>query len=259
MFDGHDNDKPQIGEVYATASGSSNLRVGNDSTIRTPGDIVAAAGMNKHRTGLALMRLRTEWDKSAKPKAPTPAQIEALAKTLKVEPSTSPHAGLVREEVEDVVRYRLPLAVAQEQAAAWYEHEQRLLLQSLKTLPLIRDGLTHWLRAEDAQHVVPQVLLWWLDPKCPACGGVGLKVVEGTGRTSGKACRECKGRSLVAGERRVPHGGVGRRLVGYINECVGHAARELKEGAIRWIRTPAGEAHRMGAEKRLAGKDEPQA
>jgi hypothetical protein len=77
--DGNENEKPQVGEVYAAACGSSNLQVGNDSTIRTPGDIVAAAGMNKHRTGLALMRLRTEWDRSAKPKAMTAAQIEALA------------------------------------------------------------------------------------------------------------------------------------------------------------------------------------
>jgi hypothetical protein len=87
--DGNENEKPQVGEVYAAACGSSNLQVGNDSTIRTPGDIVAAAGMNKHRTGLALMRLRTEWDRSAKPKPMTPAQIEALAQSLKTgQPAT---------------------------------------------------------------------------------------------------------------------------------------------------------------------------
>jgi hypothetical protein len=248
--DGNENEKPQVGEVYASACGSSNLQIGNDSTIRTPGDIVAAAGMNKHRAGLALMRLRTEWDRSAKPKAMTAAQVEALARTLKVEPSTSAHAGFVREESTAGVRFRLPLVIAHEQAAAWCEHEQRLLLQNLKTMPLIRDALTHWLVAEEGRHVVAQVLLWWLDPKCAICGGSGLRVVAGTGgRSAGKLCGECKGKSLVAGERRIPHGGVGRRLVSYINECVGHAQRELREGTSLWKRTPSGEAHRLGANK----------
>jgi hypothetical protein len=260
--DGNENEKPQVGEVYAAACGSSNLQVGNDSTIRTPGDIVAAAGMNKHRTGLALMRLRTEWDRSAKPKPMTPAQIEALAQSLKTgsagdnpyfgpvpQPARpNPHAGLVREQINGKERFRLPMVVAHEQAAAWHEHEQRLLLQNLKTMPLIRDALTHWLVAEEGRHVVAQVLLWWLDPKCAVCGGSGLRVVAGTGgRSAGKPCGECKGKSLVAGERRIPHGGVGRRLVSYINECVGHAQRELREGTSLWKRTPSGDAHRLGA------------
>lgn len=239
MLDGNsgDSDKPGIEEQYLTTVGSSNLRVGNDSNIRTPGDMIAAAGMNKHRTGLAIQRMRTEWDQASKPIPMAPAQIEQLAAKLEKEVGGE-HAGLVRCEEDGAVTYRLPLAVAADQAEAWHQQEMLELLRGLKTLPSVRDSLVHWLGLDDGVHIVAAVLLWWLDPKCVTCGGVGVRVVQGSGgRTSGKPCGQCKGRSMVAGERKLPHGGMGRRVLSRINDCLRNAKVDLGEGAFREIRS----------------------
>jgi hypothetical protein len=287
MFDNSGDDtnaKPGIEEQYLTSAGSSNLRVGNDSNIRTPGDMIAAAGMNRHRTGLAILRLRTEWDKSAKPVPMTPAQIEQLAAKLEIEPAKirvpvpmtpeqiaqavtdlaidpaklkamvwtaeivvpNPHAGLVRTADGDgKVQYRLPLVVAKERAQDWYEHELMELLTGLRSLPPVRDGLVHWLAVPDAGHIVAPVLLWWLDPKCRTCGGSAVRIVKGSGgRSSGKPCGDCKGRSLVAGERKLPHGGLGRRVLSRVNDCLRAAKVDLGEGAFRNKRSEKNEHQR---------------
>jgi hypothetical protein len=255
--DGIDDEKRGIEEQYATAVGSSNLRVGNDPTIRTSGDMIAAAGMNKHRMGLALRRLMTEWDRSAKAKPLTPAQVEVLARSLPTEPAAvkgpyvgpmphqprpNQHAGMVREEVDGKDRYRLPMEIAQEQADAWHAHERGLLFLSMKSLPAIRAALVfqvesrEWADPGEGVHVVAAVLQWWLDRTCPTCAGRKLKVIAGTGRTGSKACSTCKG----TGESKVPHGWRGRRLVGYISECTTAAARELSEGNFAHHRKPKG-------------------
>lgn len=257
MFDGTDNDdrKPEIEEQYATAVGSSNLRVGNDPSIRTPGDLIAAAGMNKHRMGLALRRLMTEWDRSPKPEPFTPAQVEKLARSLPTEPATvkhplfgpmpkpprpNPHAGLVHEEAGGRDRFRTPMEVAQEMAAAWHAHEHVLLLLSLRSLPTIRAALVSeaeargWAEPGAGVHLVAAVLEWWLCPNCPTCSGRKLRVVAGTGRTGSKACSACKG----SGERKLPHGWQGRRLLSYMNECRTAAARDLSEGSFAHQRKP---------------------
>lgn len=256
MFESTDdpNPPPTVEESYATSAGASNLRV----TVhhRTGIDAVIAAGMNQHRTGLALMRLMTEWDSSAKPQPMTPKQIEHLAVRLEIEPAIkrvtvpmtqeqiaqtvaelgiepsklkgfawtaavmvpNPHAGLVRTESRGKVAYRLPLVVAVEQAAQWHSHELGLLLQRMKSLPLVREGLAFEARSqgwEDPEHIVASVLQWWLHKTCPVCSGSKFKVIAGTGRTGSKACSKCKG----SGERTPPHGWQGRKLLTYINIC----------------------------------------
>jgi hypothetical protein len=256
MFDSTEdpNPPPTAEESYATAASASNLRVEADR--RTPADMVIAAGMNQHRMGLALMRLMTEWDASAKPKPMEPKKVEELAASLAVEPSTmrvkvpmtpeqiaqtvaelaidpaklkgmvwtavvtvpNPHQGLVRVESRGKTSYRVPLTVAKDLAADWHSHELGLLLQRMKSLPLVREGLVFeagdqgW---EDPEHIVAAVLQWWLHKTCLVCHGSKFKVVAGTGRTGSKACSKCKG----SGERKPPHGWQGRKLLTFINVC----------------------------------------
>jgi len=222
-----DNMRADVEESYGSAVAASSLKV--EPHRRTAADMVIAAGMNSHRMGLALMRLRTEWDRSAKPLPLAPATIETLAAKLpKVEDGE--HAGLVREVVDGEERFRLPLVVAKEQADAWYEHELKLLLQQLKTLPAVRDALIVWAEGEGLEegvHLVVAVLLWWLDSRCPVCQGSGKKIIAGTGgRSSGKACGECR-KNPNPGERKVPHGGRGRKLLAYLNDCRRGARVEL--------------------------------
>jgi hypothetical protein len=177
---------------------------------------------------MALLRLQSEWDCSAKPPEPTTQQIEALAKSFTIEPPSSVYAGLVRVETAGKEpRFELPLALAQKTAASWHEHELGLLLQGLKTLPEVRTALSSWLQFEgvnDPVHVVAPVLLWWLSPRCTVCKGIGERVVKGTNRTSGRMCGVCRG----SGEKKLGHLGLGRKLLTYIRGCVGDARRGLK-------------------------------
>jgi hypothetical protein len=243
MLDGNfgENDRPGVDEQYLTASVTSNLRVGNDSNIRTPGDLVAAAGMNKHRMGLALRRLLTEWDKSAKPPTPTAAQIDALAATFPKEPKGSEHAGMVREESDGRTTYRRPHAVAWEQAQHWYRHELGLLMQSLKSLGTVRAGLVYHYPDPD---VVAGVLVWWLAPTCPHCGGRQKRTIAGTQHLSATDCRPCRGTGL----RDTPHGSEGEHVYGYMRGCLTAASRDLREGSRLRDRTPANTQGREDAD-----------
>jgi hypothetical protein len=271
-----------IDEAYQGAVGSSNLRVGNDHTLPTPGDMVAAAGMNKHRTGLLLLRLRTEWGSAARPVKPSPEQITEHARKVPVEAPTlriavkltadqiasaradhqleklkdvswvsvleipNPHAGKVRVENHGKVEYQLPLKIARRERQAWYEQEIKLALMTMRTLPMLRDALLHYARAQELacdETVVAEVLLWWLDPKCTRCGGNKEEVVPGTGRTNGLICHGCKGSGM---ERQgdPPSGRKGVKLAGHINACLQAARQELREGSQRLRRTYAGEVAR---------------
>jgi hypothetical protein len=250
------NPPPTVEERYSTSVTASNLRIDTREGARGAGDMMIAAMMNPFRMGLALTRLASEWDRSAKPRPLSPAAVELLAKSIEVEPATiyvhdpeapdirirpNPNAGLVREFVGGEVRYRTPIVVANEQAQAWHAHELGLLFQRLKTLPTVRAGLVAefrrraqgswhapqvypWERVDAVPHIVAAVLEWWLHKTCPACQGVKFKVVQGTRRTSNMACTKCKG----SGELKIPHGHLGRRVVSYINACRAEAIGDLK-------------------------------
>lgn len=229
MLNDDTDPKPTTGEMYASAIGASNLRY--DPERPSAANLIIAAGMNPHRLGLALLRLRTEWDCSAKPRPPTPEQLHALASTYPREAG-----GMVlvpaNENAEagksSMMVPVTPMAAAQREANAWYARELASLLQRLKSLPWVRDALIHWASEqgiESAPHVVAACIRWWLDNRCPVCHGVRLRVVEGTGRTSSKACAECKG----SGEANVPHGFLGRKVIGYMGHSHGSATSHLKE------------------------------
>jgi hypothetical protein len=235
-----------IDEAYQGAVSSSNLRVGNDHTLPTPGDMVAAAGMNKHRMGLALLRLQTEWAKSARPLPPTPEDIGRLARTYKTE-TERPHAGKVKVTRGDQIEYILPLRHAKRERWGWHEQETLFALSALRTLPWVRDGMLARARDDgwdvNAQ-AVAEVLLWWLNPKCPTCQGHKEDVVIGTGRTNGRVCHACKGTGL-ANQGDPPLGRRGQMLAKYIRGCLEAARSELREGAQRMRRTMRGESKRQ--------------
>lgn len=219
---------PCIQEQYATAVGSSNLRVLNDANRRNIADLIIAAGMNPHRLGLALRRLATEWDSVGKPLAMSAESIEAMAaKYPRIEGTGLVLVKTIHRSGKVIEERLLPLVAAKREADAWHASELALLFQRLKTLPEVRGALVHWAEArqiEGAVHVVGALIQWWLSPKCVVCHGVMKRVVLGTGRTSSKNCRECRG----TGEARVPHGSVGRKLLGHIRECLGASAHNMR-------------------------------
>lgn len=211
------DEKPNLSERYSTAISTSNMRVDVDRS--TPADLVIAAGMNQHRLGMALRRLQTEWDAAAKPTRPTAQAIKALAASYARIPST----GLV--DVEGI--FYTPEQAAHREADLWHAHEVGILFQRLKTLPEVRAGLAHWATwkgLENPEHAVGAVLQWWLHPVCPACHGAKKKVVEGTGRTSSKDCRPCRG----TGERNLPYGSSGRIILGYMRGAMNESGVDMK-------------------------------
>jgi hypothetical protein len=230
--------RPDIGESYAVSIGSSNLRVGDDHTIRTPGDLPAAAGMNKHRTGLALRRLLSEWDKSAKPREPSREQIEALAASYPRIAGSGKVRIVVRENGADVGKELPPIVAARIESARWYANELSLLLLSLRSLPAIRSTLLVHAREQGwggDVHLVAHVLLWWLDSRCPACQGRRNKIIAGTGRTGSHPCGTCHG----TGTKDAPHGWEGTKLLTHIKGCLTAAARDLSEGTFKHQRSDA--------------------
>jgi hypothetical protein len=222
---------PSMGEIYAVGIGASNLRVGNDSNIRTPGDMVAAAGMNKHRMGLSLARLMSEWERGATPKAVEVPHEKRLSQVA-AEARWKEAPGVYRRVVHEV---DLKTAEAEgrrrsAESVDWQQKAHVLRFLRLKTLPTVRAGLLQYVEVrgwDGGEHLVAATIKRYLSPKCPVCEGRKKRVIAGTGRTGSRDCGECKG----TGDAKIPHGGAGRALLQHIRACIGTAMADLREGA----------------------------
>lgn len=206
------NEPRSIEEGYSTSVSTSDLRVEADH--RGAADYILAAGMNKSRFGALLLRFATEWDRSEKPKKPTPQSIDALARTY----PTVNGKPTVRQRQDK----------AREVAYGWYSNELELLAAKLKTLGQVRTQLAIFAlmsQMEDGEAKVPAVIGWWLHQQCVLCSGVKLQVVEGTGRLSSHACGACRG----SGKTPTPHGNDGRFLANYMDDCVIQARMDMKK------------------------------
>ena len=77
-------EKRTIEEAYTSATNSSNLRCEADR--RTDVDVLIAAGCTPGILGAALMRLHSEWDGCAKPRAMTETEARLLMGNIKTLP-----------------------------------------------------------------------------------------------------------------------------------------------------------------------------
>lgn len=244
MLDG--NEKRSVEESYAGAVGASSLKI--EPHKFTSADLVAAAGMNQYRMGMALMRLVSEWNSGAVPKERSLPDLKELAKfmaseRLKREIDNSPRMSLGKVdalrtantvEKADMELAKAELRRLQAEATNWNIEESKLRFQRLKTLPTVRSALLFWVTDrgwEGAEQLVSSVLRYFLSPKCPACGGSGVREFAGNLRKgAGKPCRVCEN-NTVRGELNIPHGGRGRALLQYMKQCTGQAAYDLRAGA----------------------------
>lgn len=224
------DETPGVEEEYSSAMTSSNLRV--DTARRSQADAIIAAGWNQARIGAALMRLHTQFDAAAKPK---PMSADA-AKRLAASVTIGQIAPLVKELGINIGSLRPAAAVeaiAKAYAQASFMKDMRLLLGKLKEFPVVRDQLAREVMAwgspaADAEEIAIEVVRWWLSPRCTVCHGTKWQVVPGTNRLSNHACRACRGK----GEAPIPFDGVGKRLLGWMNECRG-SARGSMHGFLR--------------------------
>lgn len=221
-----DTTKPTLDEKYTSARNSRDLTVGPSELPNRDSDVLAAAAWTQSRVGHALMRLHSEWDAAEKPAKPTPGQIKALVGTYQQLP-----AGLdpkIQERDEDNRLKPLSHALAKIYAEAWYRHEVGLLLGKLKTLPAVRSEIAAQAATwgwEDPRTQSAEVLRWWLDQTCHACGGTKWEIASGTNRQSSKACRVCHG----AGVTNAPHGQHGKKLANWMDEGVNIARRRIRK------------------------------
>ncbi|MBT2299257.1 hypothetical protein J7E70_02155 [Variovorax paradoxus] len=184
--------------------------------------MLVAAGWSRAKFGMALMRLQSEWDSTAKPRRISEAAERVLAKKLpRMVPLVLSEQGLKERGLRDHFRSDEAAreVAARRQADEWFKQELGLQLMRLKTLPEARDMLAEFGIMQNIQHAhvkAASAIAWWLDHACPVCGGGRYQLMPGTNRHSNRLCGECEGR----GEVLIPHGYDGRRLVGEIESSM---------------------------------------
>jgi hypothetical protein len=68
------------------------------------------------------------------------------------------------------------------------------------------------------------VLTYWLAPLCKACQGRKFETVPDSPALSAKRCGCCRGEGVA----RIPCGDDGRKLLGYIEDCLSRARDSIK-------------------------------
>lgn len=205
-----------VEQQYTSAAHSSNLRVQADR--RGDADVMIAAGWSQSRIGMALLRLHSEYDGTPRPRKMTQSQIEVYARALRG-PLLGPNAQRMTHEQS--------MKRAQDHAAQWHHHGLCLMLGRMKSLPSVREQLAIEAArfcVDDAAGVAVAVLMWWLDKTCPVCHGKKREVIENTPVLSDTVCQSCQG----SGERTLPHGKAGRKVVSLINNSLFAARVSLR-------------------------------
>lgn len=188
-----------IEEGYSAATASSDLTVTTET--RGDADYLIAAGWSQQLIGGALMRLHTEFERTGRQRRATAEQFARELESGQTKAQAKAQAAALARS-----HNMNELAMLRAQIKSWPTVEQVLILQMGK-----------WgVEADQARPVVVDVLCWWLDKVCQACGGTKYESVPGTGRHSGRICKPCAG----TGERPVPQGQPGRRMAAFIEDCV---------------------------------------
>lgn len=97
--------------------------------------------------------------------------------------------------------------------------DHRLMMGRLKTLPAVLQAVTaqaHSWGMDRPEAVALAVVSHWLDNVCRHCEGRGKERIKDTPTLSGKNCKHCRG----TGRTDLTHGSAGRRVEGFIADCV---------------------------------------
>lgn len=263
MLDGNFEDRPSVQESYAGAVSDGKTRVQEHRTTRA--DLIASAGMSQYSTGTALMRLVSEWQSGAIPmEKPTPGAKDLARQAAihrvdaGIQASEEEYGGMrisdkaARRMAAPVTKHEAEFAQAEArrlaaQATDWNLEEAKLRFQRMKTLPIVRAALIHWVKAkgwDDADYLVAKVLQHFLSPKCPTCQGSGVLEFAGNNKKgAGKRCPKCSDHK-IKGEQNIPCHGRGKALLSYISSCTARAAGDVSEGVRRDHRSEQSEAER---------------
>lgn len=112
--------------------------------------------------------------------------------------------------------------------------DNMLLISELKSLWPVIDAVTaqaqQW-RMERPEKAAVAVIAHWLDSTCGHCEGRGKERIKDTPTLSGKNCKHCLG----TGHTALPYGSEGRRLEGYMQDCL-NRWRQLTTKRLRPVR-----------------------
>lgn len=225
------NDRPDVSEIYEVAGNTSNLKMVEER--RGAADVIAAAGMAQSfdgpppaysmlRTGMALLRLHSEWSSAAKPRRMCAAALEEIIRRLQAADRQA--EATARRNGEPYTRPGPVAHRAQAEAERWFASELRLLAISLKSRAAVWDQLTPWaaIKGHDPEDVA-EALLYWLAPGCRNCEGRGQARVPGTPKLTGRLCHKCQGTGNA------PHPRGTARILGHLDEAVSKARQSLKK------------------------------
>lgn len=206
---------PTIDERFASATNSRDLSL--DARVIGDADYLIAAGWSDTRLGMALMRLRSEWDSAARqyttaPCRPTRSQVHklALANTAQGVPPGREDFDQARSTLEKE-----------------FEARNAEIIRPLKTLPAARYFLTFRAAldgAKDSETLAAQILLHWLSPRCPACMGRKIELKPWTDELNETPCSHCHG----TGETQPPGGTIGKGLMNYLDSCLERGRESIR-------------------------------
>jgi hypothetical protein len=109
------DERRTVEESYTSATNSSNLRCEADR--RTDVDVLIAAGCTPGILGAALMRLHSEWDGCAKPRAMTETDARLLMGNIK----TLPRVLTILSDWASLRGLDAPMRLAQAVIAHWLD------------------------------------------------------------------------------------------------------------------------------------------
>ncbi len=206
-----DENTVTVAERVISACNASSLKV----NVNTRGsvDTLIAMGWSEHQFGMALQRLVSEYDGVTKPKPLSHDHMVSLVLTYRADKKVK----RTTKECE---------ALAKAEAARWLSNEKALFLPRLKTLSAVIQHLTVYAAKgmiQEPQQRATVSISYWLDKKCDHCTGRKFELIPDAPSLSAKPCWHCQG----AGEKAMPYGQIGHRLVGYLEKCAGYAAADV--------------------------------
>jgi hypothetical protein len=242
---------PTVDELYEAAALTSDLTTGGgmvpvDPSIGKAAEVLGAAGMAAapfyrrpagadsvesderqqtyfaRRTGMALLRLATEWQAATKPRRPRLPTVEELAATM-------PQAVLRIESGRsvrgpDLAGATIRLARIITDSRGWYQNELRLLAVRLKSRAYVLEQVNFWAIPKGIRpDTVAEAVLYWLSPTCPTCSGHGFMKEPDKPVLSVRQCKDCHG----TGNAPRPNGA--GEVLNYLDEAVQKGRESLRK------------------------------
>lgn len=215
-----ENERAGIEERYEVAGNTSDLTVTEES--RGAGDMLIAAGWSPSRTGMALLRLHSEWSGMAKPKRPPRETVELLAAQFRASDLAAQSSARILGKPYKAPE-KSPHQRAQDEAARWYLNELRILGNGLKARSTVWLALQPWLARKGIESdTAASAILYWLDETCHVCDGLKLRKVQGQPALSARVCNACQG----TGRAHRPSGSA--PVLQFMDYCVSVARGSLK-------------------------------